>query len=102
MNRRRRVDASKVIEAVESGRLSQNVMDSYGLEKPAPPGHKAKTGRRGRPASTDPKETSYGEVTVNKRGSLVLPKSVVDQLELGEDDLFVVRRTKSGLLLKTV
>ena len=102
MTRRRKVEASKVIEAVESGRLSQNVMDSYGLEKPASPGRGRVSGRRGRPASAEPKEVSLGEITVNKRGSLVLPRSLVEQLGVGAEDLFMIRRTKSGMLLKPV
>lgn len=102
MTRRRKVDASKVIEAVESGRLSRKVMDSYGLEKPAPPGRGSRSGRRGRPVSTGAKEGNLGEVTINKRGSLVLPKSLVEKLGLLEEDLLMIRRTKSGLLIKPV
>ena len=43
MTRRRKVDASKVIEAVESGRLNKDVMDGYGLEKPNQPKKKQAT-----------------------------------------------------------
>ena len=65
-------------------------------------GADAWSGRRGRPASAEPKEVSLGEITVNKRGSLVLPRSLVEQLGVGAEDLFMIRRTKSGMLLKPV
>ncbi|MEW5721631.1 MAG: hypothetical protein AB1896_00885 [Thermodesulfobacteriota bacterium] len=104
MTRRRKVDASKVIEAVESGRLSKDVMDSFGLEKPSPAySRRGRRGRRGRGAGTGAVITeSLGDITISKRGSLVLPKALVEELGFGLDDVFVARKTKAGLLLKPI
>jgi hypothetical protein len=95
MTTRRKVDASKVVEAVESGRLSKTVMDGYGLEKRDAAKLKKERKRRG---SQD--NESMGEVTISKHGSLSLSKDLIQKLGFKEDDLFVVRKTKAGILLK--
>ena len=101
MTRRRKVDASKVIEAVESGRLSRDVMDGFGLEKPSPPAGRR---RRGRRKSGEEPMTGIvlGDVTVSKRGSLVLPRALVQELGLSEEETYIVRKTKAGIILKVV
>jgi hypothetical protein len=43
---------------------------------------------------------SVGDVTIGKRGSLVLPKTLLDELGYGLEEVFVARRTKVGILLK--
>lgn len=40
------------------------------------------------------------KVSVNSRGSLVIPKKLVDDLDLGEMDTFKVVKTSSGLMLQ--
>lgn len=40
------------------------------------------------------------KVVVGKRGSLVIPKALVEVLGLTEGDGFVVRKTKAGISLK--
>ena len=42
------------------------------------------------------------KVSINSRGSLVIPKKLVDDLDLGEMDTFKVVKSDSGLMLKTV
>ena len=42
------------------------------------------------------KSEPTNEVKVGKRGSLIIPKSMVESLVLGIGDTFVVRKTKSG------
>jgi hypothetical protein len=96
MARRRKVDAAKVIEAVQSGRLSKDVMEEYGLEKASPP--RRRRGRR--PSSETPAIIHFGEVAISKRGSLALPRTMVEALGFKIDDLFIIRRTKAGLILK--
>ena len=95
MTTRRKVDASKVVEAVESGRLSKTVMDGYGLGKRE--AGKSKRERKGRQGV---EITTRGEVTISKHGSLSLSKDLVQELGFKVDDLFVVRKTKAGILLK--
>lgn len=100
MVRRRKIDASKVFEAVESGKLSKDVMDSFGLEKPGAPAKSR--GRRRRKDEETELDVIFGDITVTKRGSLVLPKEMVEQLGYGEDDVFIARKTKAGIILKPV
>jgi len=38
-------------------------------------------------------------IKVNKRGSLVIPRKVVEDLEIGEEDRFEVSESKAGLSL---
>jgi bifunctional DNA-binding transcriptional regulator/antitoxin component of YhaV-PrlF toxin-antitoxin module len=40
------------------------------------------------------------EVTVSKRGSLILPKELIEELGFEVKDLFLARKTKAGILLK--
>jgi bifunctional DNA-binding transcriptional regulator/antitoxin component of YhaV-PrlF toxin-antitoxin module len=42
------------------------------------------------------------KVSINGRGSLVIPKKLVDSLELNESDAFEVIKKGTGLLLKRV
>jgi bifunctional DNA-binding transcriptional regulator/antitoxin component of YhaV-PrlF toxin-antitoxin module len=42
------------------------------------------------------------KVSINSRGSLVIPKKLIDDLDLGEMDTFKVVKSDSGLMLKTV
>jgi len=42
------------------------------------------------------------KVSINSKGSLVIPKKLVDELDLGEMDTFKVIRSDSGLMLQNV
>ena len=42
------------------------------------------------------------DLTISKRGSLALPKALVEELGFQVDDTFVVRKTKAGFILKPV
>ena len=95
MTTRRKVDASKLLEAVESGRLSKTVMDGFGLGK-----REAEKPKRARQSRGSQGNQSIGEVTISKHGSLSLSKDLIQELGFKVDDLFVVRKTKAGILLK--
>ena len=102
MTRRRKIDSSKLLEAVESGRLKKEIMDGFGLEKSTPGGGDGATPkRRGRkPKGVVKEPVTLAEVTIGKRGSLVLSKTLIEQLGYNFDDAFLVRKTKAGLILK--
>ncbi len=40
------------------------------------------------------------EVAVGKRGSVIIPKNLVEELGFVENDRFLVRKTKAGISLK--
>ena len=46
------------------------------------------------------KPTISNEVNVGKRGSIIIPKGLVEELGYVENDRFLVRKTKSGISLK--
>jgi hypothetical protein len=46
------------------------------------------------------KATTSNEVNVGKRGSLIIPKGLVEELGFVENDRFLVKKTKSGISLK--
>ena len=46
------------------------------------------------------KATVSNEVSVGKRGSIIISKNLVEGLGFGENDKFLVRKTKSGISLK--
>lgn len=98
--RRRKVDASTLIEAVESGRLSKDVMAGFGLEKPAKKYRRRGPRPKGDTGDALQKPIFVGEVTISQRGSLSLPRAMVEKLEYHEDDAFIVRKTKTGMILK--
>ncbi len=103
MKKRRIVDSSKLIEAVESGQLDRNLVSKFGIEtsrtrklgsKEAADKEKALRRRQGAGSGKNKK------ITVNQRGSLVVPREIVETLgfELGET--FQVKKTNSGISLK--
>ena len=53
--------------------------------------------RGGKPAGGIKKE-----VAVSKRGSLVIPKDLIEDLGFKEGDVFFTRKTKAGISLKLV
>jgi len=54
---------------------------------------KLKSGRVKKPAVTQ-------GILVNKRGSLIIPKELVQDMEFTEGDKFKIRKTKSGISLQ--
>jgi hypothetical protein len=48
------------------------------------------------------KSAPTNEVKVGKRGSLIIPKGMVESLGLGIGDTFIVKKTKAGLSLKRI
>jgi hypothetical protein len=55
------------------------------------PGRSARTGNDGPPSKN---------IHVNKRGSLVIPRELVDEMGFKLEDVFTVRKSKSGISLK--
>ncbi len=48
------------------------------------------------------KANSAKEVLVSKRGSVVIPKSMIDERGFAEGNKFTVPKTKSGISLKAI
>jgi hypothetical protein len=111
MPRKKTVNSDKLIKAVESGLPSKEIMEKFGIKTSAQlkslyldalvakgqaKGITGRTPKGGRSA----KKTK--EILVNKRGSLVVPRDMVEEMGFKIEDSFMVRKTKSGLSLKKV
>ncbi|MBU2549071.1 MAG: hypothetical protein KKB20_11695 [Proteobacteria bacterium] len=110
MPRKKIVDGEKLISAVESEMRAAEIMEKFDIKTssqlkalyldalvsvgrvPGLPGRALK----------DSPDDVMDEIKVNKRGSLVLSRKMVDLLGYNIDDTFMVRKTKAGLNIKKV
>ena len=110
MPKRRIVDHQKLIEMVEVGVKKRDIMKKFGLSslrqlKVAYAHALMQTNRapaisKGRGLR---KKRGIGrEVTVGKRGSLIIPTEMVFAFGIGKEDRFTVRKSKSGIVLRKV
>ena len=107
MPAKKKIDGEKLIKMVESGKLQSEIMEVFGLSTSAQlkahyidalmkagKAPQIKSGR-GKSAGTVAKETM-----VSKRGSVVIPKAMIEEMGFEEGDKFTVRKTKSGISLR--
>ena len=109
MPAKKKIDGAKLIKLVESGKHQKEIMKAFKFNTAAQ--FKAhlfdalvKAGKapeimsgRGK-AKTNPVK----EVLVSKRGSVVIPKSMIDEMGFPQGMKFTVRKTKSGISLKAI
>ena len=107
MAQKKLVEHNALLQAVEMGMSKDDIMEKFNI-KSLPELKvayfdamvalgKIKDVKKGR----KPKKVD-NKVSINSRGSLVIPKKLVDALNLGEMDTFKVVKSDSGLLLQTV
>jgi len=108
MPRKKKVDAAKLIKAVESGRSSKEIMAEFGFNTPAQlksyyldalieKGKAARiTGRVPRAS----KIKQANKLKVNKRGSLVVPKEIIKEMGFKVGAVFSIKPSKAGISLK--
>ena len=109
MPKKKEVNADKLIKAVESGKPSTEIMEKFGFKTSAQlkaayldalvekgMAQEIAGGRRGKSKAVK----KANEVKVNKRGSLVLTKDMVNEMGFSVGELFKVRKTKTGVSLK--
>jgi len=109
MPRKKAFDAKKLVKMVKDETHQKEIMKAFGLKAPAQvkaayyralvetgevPGVKG-----GRAAG---KSNAGKEVKVGKRGSIIIPKELVSEMDLGAKDKFSVRKTGAGIALKKV
>jgi hypothetical protein len=108
MPRKKIVDSTKLLKAVESGKPSKEIMAQFGIKTSAQlkalyldalveKGVAQGIAKRGGKEKDD---KASKEILVNKRGSLIVPAKLVEEMgfQIGEE--FKVRRTKAGVSLK--
>ena len=109
MPAKKKVDYTKLIKAVESGKPQTEILKEFKFNTAAQlKSHylsalmeagkvpEIKTGRGS--ADVGPAK----EAEVNKRGSLIVPKVLISEMGFSEGDKFSIRKTKSGISLKKV
>lgn len=111
MPRKKTVDSTKLIKAVESGLPAKEIMSKFGLKTSAQLkalylDALAEKGRVPGIVSRRPRKKAVAEksmqIKVNKRGSLVLPRKMIEELGFVVGDTFTVRKSKVGVALKKV
>jgi hypothetical protein len=109
MQKKKKIDNKKLMKMIQDGLPQKEIMDKMefktstqfkiaylnaAMESDIVP--KIKTGRGSA-------ETVISkQVEVNKRGSLIIPKPLVDDMGFKEGDTFEARKTKAGVSLKKV
>lgn len=109
MPAKKKVDYTKLLKMVESGKRQSEIMKAFKFNTAtqfknhylsslmeAGKAPEIKTGR----ASSKSKPAK--EVCVSKRGSVVVSRGLVAEMGYAEGDKFNVRKTKSGISLKKV
>ncbi|MBW1710714.1 MAG: hypothetical protein JRG97_14545 [Deltaproteobacteria bacterium] len=104
MSKRRIVESSKLIEAVETGQLDKKIISKFGLENARSKSRSERAVRRRGRGVYNQKRLAASEneklIKINPRSSLIVPRELVEGLGYNEGDLFYVRKTKSGIHLK--
>mgnify|MGYP002642195077 FL=1 len=110
MPKKREIDNAALLKMVKEGINQSEIMEKFGfksspqlkvayanalMESGEAPEIKGQ-GRTGKPKSIKT------EVSINARGSLVIPKALVESLNIPEGQVYEVKKTASGLQLKKV
>lgn len=109
MPAKKKINGAKLIKLVESGKHQLEIMKAFGFNTAAQfKAHyldalmragKAPAIKSGRGKA---KANPAKEVLISKRGSVVIPKSMIDEMGFAKGSKFTVRKTKSGISLKAI
>jgi AbrB family looped-hinge helix DNA binding protein len=109
MPAKKKVDGTQLIKMVENGKHQSEIMKAFDLNTTAQlKAHyldalmnagkaAALTSGRGKANTNTAKEAQ-----VSKRGSVVIPKAIIEEMGFKEGDKFILRRTKSGISMRHV
>ncbi|MEE9517081.1 MAG: AbrB/MazE/SpoVT family DNA-binding domain-containing protein [Candidatus Adiutricales bacterium] len=107
MPKKKEIDSKALIKAVESGLTRKKIMAQFGFKIPGQVttyylDALIEAGRArgivGRPPKAAGKEET---VKVNQRGSISVPKEMIERMGFKEGDRFQVGKTRAGIILKT-
>ena len=95
----------ELLEMIKNGANNKEIMDKYGFKsatqiKNAYLSSAIELGIIPKIADSRTVSTPDKKATINKRGSLIIPKEIVDELGFKENDSFTVKKTKAGISLK--
>lgn len=95
----------ELAEMIKGGVNNKDIMDKFGFKsagqiKMAYVNAAMELGMMPKVADSRAALAPDKTTNVNKRGSLIIPKDMVDALAFKENDAFTVKETKSGISLK--
>ena len=110
MAKRKQIDSSALIKMIKEEKPQSEIMEKFGFKnstqlKVAYANALMESGEapmikgKGRTKKAKPVNT---KVAVNGRGSLIIPKALVDSMKIKEGQTFEVKKTASGIQLKKV
>ena len=111
MAKKKDIDGEKLIQAVESKQPSKKIMEQFKIKTSAQlkalylDALVAKgrvEGLVGRSSRGSGAAEKSKEILVNKRGSLVIPREMIEEMGFKIEDAFTIRKTKSGISIKKV
>lgn len=110
MPKKLKIDTDKLVEAVEKGVTSKQIMQDFGLRTLVQLKalyldalmEKGKAHKIVRERNVAADKRSNKETKVNKRGSLVIPKEFVEEAGFKVGDSFTLRKSAAGISLKKI
>jgi hypothetical protein len=106
MAKRKRIDGKALLKMIKEGSPQSAIVEKFGFNnstqlKVAYANALMESGDapeiKGKPKSLKPVNT---KVTVNGRGSLIIPKALIESMRIKEGQTFEIKKTGSGLQLK--
>lgn len=108
MPKKKTIDEKALIAMVAGGNPQKEIMEKFGFKTPtqlkvAYANAQMASGtipeiKKGR--KTAAKAAASKNATVNKRGSLVITKALVEDMGFAVGEVFAIRKTKSGISLR--
>jgi len=110
MPRRKQIDGKDLLRMIKEGSPQPEIMEKFGFKnstqlKVAYANALMETGEapeikgKGKSKKAKPVNT---KVAVNGRGSLIIPKALIDSMKIKKGQAFEVKKVPSGLQLKNV
>lgn len=105
MAKRKKIDETSLLKMIDEGAPQKEIMEQFGFKnssqlKVAYANALISSGKvPGLKKSVEAKAVDT-TVSINNRGSLIIPKVLVDELGIAAGDTFTVRKSKAGLSLK--
>ena len=100
------IDSQQLIEMISSGSPQKEVMEKFGIKtstqlKVAYANALMETGKAAeiKTGRASGKKEISREISVGKRGSLIVPKDLVSELGFQEGDSFTVKKSRAGITL---
>jgi len=100
------IDSQQLIEMISSGSSQKEIMEKFGINtstqlKVAYANALMETGKIAiiKSGRASGKKEVAREISVGKRGSIIVPKDLVSELGFQEGDSFTVKKSKIGITL---